>query len=324
MDILPVLCFSVFIIGLIAGAFLLISRSFEIVPEGSVAIVERAGEFRGVLNPGRHMLMPLDRTRALVELQEFSTTVRADTIITQNATIIGLDMDVSYRIARYVPQKVSRDQRNRMQPVAVIQWNRIQVREKDVFNAVYNVDNWQEKTKRDATAIMYDYFSMINLARDIFGNDGGAIKRIANSIRDMVNDETLKYGVEVTQIKLYNLTLDEGTRMFLTAQKRAELQNALRLQDAENQRQIREVLGLDPDRFLRWWEIEARKEAPPASEANFFIGDDARMGLLPSSGPFASRDYGGGSSGNGGGGGEANQGGGQRNPNPNNGGGQRR
>ena len=305
MDFLPVLCFSVFVIGIVAGIFVFISRSFEIVPEGSVAIIERAGEFRGVLNPGRHFMMPLDRVRALVELQEFSTTVHADTVITQNATIIALDMDISYRIARYVPQKVSRDQRNQMQPVAVIQWNRIQVREKDVFNAVYNVDNWQEKTRREGMAIMYDYFSMINLARDIFGNDGNAINRIAKQIREMVNEETVKYGVEVTQVKLYNLTLDEGTRMFLTAQKRAEMQNTLRLQEAENQRRVRDTLRLDNDQLLRWWEIEVRKEAPPASEANFFIGDDARGGMLPTTGPFSSqpRTSGGGGGGEGGGGG---------------------
>lgn len=290
MDFLPILCFSVFIIGLIAGVVVLVLRSFEIVPEGSVAVVERGGEFRGVLNPGRHLLMPLDRIRALVELQEFSTTVHADTVITQNATVIALDMDVSYRIARYVPQKVTRDQRSRMQPVAVIQWNRIQVRERDVFNAVYNVDNWQEKVRRDAIAMMHDYFSMINLARDIFGNDGGALKRIASSLRDMINDESLKYGVDVTGVKIYNLTLDEATRMYLTAQKRAELQNALRLQEAENQRQIRDTLHMTNDQLLRWWEIEARKEAPPASEANIFIGDEGRnTNLLPSSGPFTAR-----------------------------------
>jgi regulator of protease activity HflC (stomatin/prohibitin superfamily) len=300
MDFLPFLCFAVFIFGLIIGLVWLVLRSFEIVPEGSVAIVERGGEFRGVLNPGRHLLMPLDRIRALVELQEFSTTVHADTVITQNATVIALDMDVSYRIARYVPQKVTRDQRNRMQPVAVIQWNRIQVREKDVFNAVYNVDNWQEKVRRDAVAMMHDYFSMINLARDIFGNDGGAIKRIASSLRDMINEETAKFGVEVTQVKIFNLTLDEATRMFLTAQKRAELQNALRLQEAENQRQIRDTLHMSNDQLLRWWEIEARKESPPASEANIFIGEEGRpTNLLPTTGPFATRPvHNGGGSGN--------------------------
>ena len=89
-NLLPALCFGVFIIGLVAGGFMLFTRSLEIVPEGSVAIVERGGEFRGVLNPGRHLLMPLDRIRALVELQEFSTAIHADTVITQNATIIAL------------------------------------------------------------------------------------------------------------------------------------------------------------------------------------------------------------------------------------------
>ena len=106
----------------------------------------------------------------------------------------------------------------------------------------------------------------------------------------MINEETAKFGVEVTQVKIFNLTLDEATRMFLTAQKRAELQNALRLQEAENQRQIRDTLHMSNDQLLRWWEIEARKESPPTSEANIFIGDENRgANLLPSSGPFTAR-----------------------------------
>lgn len=304
MDLLSFLCFTLFIVGIIAGGLWVFNRSLQIVPEGSVAIVERSGEFKGVLNPGRHFLLPLDRIRDYVELQEFTETIHNDTVITHNATVIGLDLDVSFRIARYTPQKVPRNQRNQMQPVAVIQWNRIQVRERDVFNAVYNVDSWKEKTKREASAIMQDYFSMINLARDIFGNDGGAVKRISSAIRDMVNEETLKYGVEVTQAKIYNLALDEGTRMFLTAQKRSELQNALLLQQAESQRAIRDTLRMDNDQLLRWFEIEARKEAPPASEANFYIGEENRgMSLLPTTGPFSGQRPGGGGGGNGSGGG---------------------
>ncbi len=313
MDFLPVLCFTVFIVGLVAGAFVFVSRSFEIVPEGSVAVVERAGEFRGVLNPGRHFLMPLDRVRALVELQEFSVTLHADTVTTHNAIEIALDMDLSYRVSRYQPRKVPLRQASNMNAVPVIQWNRIQVKEKDVFNAVYNVDNWQEKVKRDTLAIMQDYFSMINLARDVYGNDGFALRRIANIIRDMVNEEANKYGVEVTQVKLNNINLDEATQIFLNAQKRADMQNAMRLQLAENQRQIRETLGLNNDQLLRWWEIEARKEGPPTSEANFFIGDDSRTGgMIPATSQYTRPMGNGGSNGGGntGGGAGAGNGGG--------------
>lgn len=310
MDFLPLLCFTVFIVGLIAVAYVFITRSLEIVPEGTVAVVERGGEFRGVLKPGRHFLTPFDRIRAIVELQEFSVTIPADTVITQNAIVIGLDMDLSYRIARYVPQKVPRDQQGQVAPVAIIQMNKLVVREKDVRSAVYGIDNWQEKTKREATAIMYDFFSMVDLERDIFGNDGGALKRIAGVIRDMANEEALKYGVEVTKVTLYNITLDEPTRMFLTSQRRARLQNKILLQQAESQRQIQQTLGLTNEQLLRWFEIEARKEKPPASEANFFIGEDrGATSLLPTTGPFTPRSAGnGGSTGPGGGG----QGGGNK------------
>jgi len=302
MDLLTILCFTVFVVGIVAAIFYFFTRSIEIVPEGLVAVIERGGEFRGILKPGRHFLTPLDRIRAMVELQEFSDTVQADTVITQNAIVIGLDMDISYRIARYVPQKVPRDQIGQTQPVPVIQMNKVMVREKDIRSAVYGVENWREKVKRDANAIMYDFFSMVDLERDIFGNDGGAIKRISGIIRDTINEETLKYGVEVTKANVYNITLDEPTRMMLTSQRRARLQNKILLQQAENQRQVQQTLGLTNDQLLRWCEIEARKENPPTSEANIIIGDEGHTtSLLPTTGPFTPRPPSNGGPGGGGG-----------------------
>lgn len=285
--ILPILCFAVFLIGIVAGVWVYVSRNLQIVPEGTVAVVERSGKFSRVLNPGRHLIFPLDRIRATVDLQEFSDTVIADTVITQNATVIGLDMDVSYRIARYIPKKVTREQFDSMAAVPVISWNKIQVRQRDVFNAVYNVDNWRERTKREATAIMHDFFAMVNLERDIFGNDGAAIKRISGSIKEMVNEETLKYGVEVTSVRIYNVDIDEGTRMYLSAVKRARQQNELRLLEAESHREIRDRLRLDNDQLLRWFEIEARREVPPNSETNLYLEDNRPANLLPHSGPFS-------------------------------------
>jgi regulator of protease activity HflC (stomatin/prohibitin superfamily) len=273
-------------LGLLARKFIL--DNVEIVPEGTVAVIERSGKFNRVMNPGRHFLMPLDRARAVVALQEFSETVMADSVITHNATVIGLDMDISYRIGRYTPQKVTVEQRRTMKPIPVIQWNKIQVREKDVFNAVYNVDNWQEKTKREATALMHDFFAMVNLERDIFGNDGAAIKRISQSIREMVNEETLKYGVEVTNVRIYNVDLDEPTRMYLSALKRARQQNELRVLEAESHREIRDRLSLNNEQLLRWFEIQARREAPPVNESNVYFEEHrSPVSLVPAGGPFA-------------------------------------
>ncbi len=62
------------------------------------------------------------------------------------------------------------------------------------------------------------------------------------------------------------------------------------------------------DQLLRWWEIEARKESPPTSEANIFIGDEGRnTNLMPTTGPFATRQIHNGGPGDGGNTGKAPQ-----------------
>jgi regulator of protease activity HflC (stomatin/prohibitin superfamily) len=291
MEIIPFLFFLLVLFGMIWLVVSFILRGVQIVPEGTVAVVERQGRFLRVLDPGRHLLLPVDRIRQLVPLQEFDETLHADRVIMRNAVVIGLDMYIQYRVAHYQPQMVSQDQARRMTPEAVITWSRGRVRQRDVYSAVYNVDDWQEKTRKEALAVMQDALAMVDLAKDIFGTQVNALKQISAIVKRQLNERTLQYGVEVTDVNLFNPVVDDGTREFITSVKRAELQSRIqqieaeaqvRIQqlEAENQARIQKTLGLSKEELLRWNRIEALKQISknnPAARIYLGAEEMARM-----------------------------------------------
>ncbi len=271
MEIIPFLLFLAFLFVAIGLFIAFIMRGVQIIPEGTVGIVERQGRFLNVIDPGRHLLMPFDRIRVLVPMQEFDELVHAERVVMRNAITIGIDMYVQYRIAHYQPQMVAPEQARRMQAEPVIQSSRGRVRQRDVYNATYGVDDWHEKTRKEALAVLQDCLAMVDLAKDIFGSQANGLKQLSALVKRKVNERTLLYGVEVTDINLTNPVIDDSTRDFLTSIRKAELQNRVRQLEAEsqakiqqleaeNQAKIQRVLNLSREELLRWRYIETLKE----------------------------------------------------------------
>ncbi len=278
-NILPVLCFTAFIVGLIAAVVTFVRRSFELIPEGSFGIIERGGKFQGIVPPGRHLLMPLDRIREYVPLQEFTETMHADQVVAKEASVIGLDMDVNFRVAHYTPVKVSKQQHSTMQPVAVLQWKQMLFRERDVFSVVYRTDNWKDKAKQEAVTAMFDHFLTVDLEHTIFGTDPSTgLKDICDAIRTKANAKINDFGAEISRITIYNVTPDERTQMALTSRRRIEEQHRLRMMQVENHLIIKQQLNFTNDDLLKWWEIQSRWEAGgappgPATGSNSSSGN---------------------------------------------------
>lgn len=299
MDIIPFLFFLVILFGMIWLAIGFFTRGIKVVPEGTVAIVERQGRFLRVYDPGRHLLLPFDRVRQYVPVQEFDETLHADRVIMRNAVVIGIDMYIQYRIAQYQPQLVTPDQARRMQPEAVITWGRGRVRQRDVYNAIYGVDDWQEKTRKESLAVMQDCMAMVDLAKDIFGTQVNALKQISALVKRQLNERTQQYGVEVTDVNLFNPVVDDHTREFITSIKRAELQNRVkqieaesqvRIQqlEAQSQAKIQQMLNLSQEELLRWHRIESLKQISQNNpQARIFVGGEemARLEALDTEEP---------------------------------------
>ncbi|MEI7556396.1 SPFH domain-containing protein [Candidatus Chlorohelix sp.] len=269
--ILPVLFFVLFI-GLIGGiVYTIFSRGIRIVPDGSVAIVERNGEFNRVLAPGRHFLFPLlDRISKMVELKEFEETLQIDNVLTGDMTLIDLDISITFRLAHYRPRMIKRDEAEVRRPRRVILWNKILIAEDDVYKAAVSVDNWKERAKRDAVTTLQDYFNTINYREEIYRSEQerardpsvpAPLPRISQALTSLVNEKTRGlseddrkkrgirpedprfrgYGVELTSLTISNVRPDEKALQLWDAERQARAEAQIRLIKAASDSRIREI-----------------------------------------------------------------------------------
>jgi regulator of protease activity HflC (stomatin/prohibitin superfamily) len=267
MSFLPFLCFAVFVLGVIAGTGTVIVRGFQKVEEGFAGIAERQGNFLRMLPPGRHFLVPvLDELVAVIELREFTETIPLDQVSTRGGIAVGINMDLSYRIVR---RKAEASEGGGQR----VRRERLDVESNAIYNAYYAVDDWKEKTRKEATAIVYNFFGKLDLIKDVLGveRQGSGLKQIGNYIRQLLERTTLEYGVEITGINLFGLQLDENIRMFLTSERRAQTQARLRNIDTLSHLSVKETLGLNADQVLQYRYIEALKEIGQAGGPAVFM-----------------------------------------------------
>jgi regulator of protease activity HflC (stomatin/prohibitin superfamily) len=302
MDIIPFLLFVFFLFLMIFLAARFLMSGVQIVPEGNVAIVERQGRFLKVLNPGRHFLMPLiDHIRTEVPLTEFDEIVPAMEVVLSNAAVVKVDLYIQYRVAHYYPKMVSPEEARRMQAEAVIVWERGRVRQSDIYKAVYTVDDWLDRTKKEAVTITKGYMATIDLRKDIFGGQVSALKQISAIIKRQLNERTCQYGVEVTDLAVSNPVVDDHTREFLNSISRTQLQSRIKQMEAEAQARIQQIeaeaqakvqetLKLSQEELLRWQRTQALKEMSQNNPAaRIYVGSDepARYGSYDEEEPEA-------------------------------------
>jgi regulator of protease activity HflC (stomatin/prohibitin superfamily) len=275
--LLPILCFTLFIGVILGTIYTLLMRGIKFVADGSVAIVERNGEFNRVLNPGRHFVFPIiDKVSKTIELKEFEETIQIDNVLTGDMTQIDLDVSITYRIAHYKPKMIKRSEADTRVQKRVILWNKVLIAEDDVYKAAQTVDNWKERAKRDVVTTLQEYFNTVNYREEIYRSERertrdssmpAPLPRISQALTAIVNEKTKGlgeedrrrrgirpdddryrgYGVEITSLNISNVRPDERSIQWWDAERQARA-------DA----QIREIRALSETRIR---EIEAQNES---------------------------------------------------------------
>ncbi len=80
------------VVGGAIGLWLL-SRFVRIVQQGSVGVVKRLGEFRGVMQPGMHILTPFIDKMDKVDVREFPMTGDQQAVITKDNVSLQVERD---------------------------------------------------------------------------------------------------------------------------------------------------------------------------------------------------------------------------------------
>ena len=87
---------SIVIVVLLAvvvlAAVITLIKAVRIVPQSRAGIVERLGKYQSTLNPGLHFLIPfIDRLLPLIDLREQVVPFPAQSVITEDNLVVGID-----------------------------------------------------------------------------------------------------------------------------------------------------------------------------------------------------------------------------------------
>jgi len=220
--------------GLLVGpaTIVVVLRTFRavtvMVQEGTVQVVERLGAFSRILYPGSSLLLdPFDKVRKVIKTTEQQYEFTADNVLVGSSATLKLRMLVRYRIARRVVD------------------GREIPDEQAVYRATYEVEDWEEATRRQAEATLRDVMGETGLRDEFIGVSpaGDTIisrprSRVNAKVRFLLDRETRRWGVVITRASVQVLFISDETLNSVFAIRRARRKAEIRRIEAQSEKEI--------------------------------------------------------------------------------------
>lgn len=213
---------GVVVLGVIAFAvFVLVLKSFRVVGQASVMIVERLGRFHKLASSGLNLILPfLDRARPVqwsgvrpslttIDLREQLLDFPPQPVITRDNVTVGVDSVLYYQIT-------------------------------DPIKAVYEVADLTGSIMQLTITAMRSIIGDLDLDHTFTSRDV-----INQKLRVVLDEATDRWGVKVTRVEIRNIHPPEDVRVTMEKQMTAERnRRALILQaDGEKQAAIARAEG---------------------------------------------------------------------------------
>src|ERR1700688_4157760 len=195
------------VIGLAAGVIVVaagmwfISRSLKIVQQGSVGVVKRLGEFRAVMQPGLHILMPFIDRMEKVDVREFPMTGDQQSGITKD--------NVSLQVSATIFCQVI-----------------------DVKSALFEINDFQLAVDQLSRTALRAVFGELSLDQALSQRE-----TINARMQDHMADATLKWGVRLNRIEILDITPPTNVIQAMSEQKEAEQHKRAAILKSEGEQQ---------------------------------------------------------------------------------------
>ncbi len=199
--------FANVIIGLAAGVIVVaagmwfISRSLKIVQQGSVGVVKRLGEFRAVMQPGLHILMPFIDRMEKVDVREFPMTGDQQAVITKD--------NVSLQVSATIFCQVI-----------------------DVKSALFEINDFQLAVDQLSRTALRAVFGELSLDQALSERE-----MINSRMQDHMSDPTAKWGVRLNRIEILDITPPLNVVQAMSEQKEAEQHKRALILKSEGEQQ---------------------------------------------------------------------------------------
>lgn len=196
-----------FVVFLLFAAVFVILTGIRIINQYERGIVLTLGKYSSTRNPGLNIIIPVIQTMRKVDVRSTPVDVPKQEVITKDNVTIGVDAVVYFRVV-------------------------------SAEKAVLETVNYLYATSQFAQAAL----------RDVIGNvemDDLLSKReeISQQIKQIVDAETDKWGIDVENVKIQNIELPQDMKRAMAKQAEAERERRANIINADGEKMAAQTLA---------------------------------------------------------------------------------
>lgn len=177
---------GVIVFLLIVIAFIILVNGIRIINQFERGIVLTLGKYTSTRNPGLNIIIPIIQTMRKVDIRSTPVDVPKQEVITKDNVTIGVDAVVYFRAV-------------------------------DPAKAVLETTNYSYATSQFAQAALRDVVGNVELDELL-----GKREEISQQIKNIVDAETDKWGIDVENVKIQNIELPQDMKRAMAKQAEAE------------------------------------------------------------------------------------------------------
>ena len=196
-------------VGLIilAAIVIFVLSGIKVVNQYQRSVVLTLGKFSGVREPGLRIVLPVIQTMTLVDMRSTPIDVPKQEVITRDNVTVGVDAVVYFRVVNA--------------PKAVL----------ETTNYIYATSQFAQAALRDVTGNV-DMDDLLAKREEI-----------SQQIKEIVDAETDKWGIDVENVKIQNIELPGDMKRAMAKQAEAERERRANIINADGERAAAEALA---------------------------------------------------------------------------------
>ena len=186
------------VVGVVAVA---VFRAMRIVQQGSVGVVKRLGEFRGIRQPGLHPLLPFVDRMVKVDMREFPMTGDQQSVITKDNVSLLVSATIFCQVI-------------------------------DVKAALFEIADYQLAVDQLSRTALRAVFGELTLDQSLSQRD-----TINSRMQDHMADAAMKWGVRLNRIEILDIAPPTNVLQAMSEQKEAEQHKRAAILKSEGEQQ---------------------------------------------------------------------------------------
>ena len=196
-------------VGLIilAAIVIFVLSGIKVVNQYQRGVVPTLGKFSGVREPGLRIVLPVIQTMTLVDIRSTPIDVPKQEVITRDNVTVGVDAVVYFRVVNA--------------PKAVL----------ETTNYIYATSQFAQAALRDVTGNV-DMDDLLAKREEI-----------SQQIKEIVDAETDKWGIDVENVKIQNIELPGDMKRAMAKQAEAERERRSNIINADGEKQAAKTLA---------------------------------------------------------------------------------